>query len=108
MIHKIFTVYDSKAKAYLPPFFLHATGLAIRAITDCVDDPEHQFYRHPADYTLFECGTFDDEICEFVILQPKITVAALIELKGEDHGRIEGMPLARPRHSDHLDNEDTN
>lgn len=60
MIHKIFTIHDSGAKAYLAPFFLHSEGIAIRTFTDCVNDPDHAFGRHPKDYTLMEIGTFDD------------------------------------------------
>lgn len=60
MIHKIFTVFDCKAEAYLPPFLLHAKGQAIRAFTDMANDPNHVFNKHPEDYTLFELGEFDD------------------------------------------------
>lgn len=57
----MFTIYDDKAKAYLPPFFLPEVGQAIRTFADCVNDPkgEHAFSRHPADYTLFLVGEFD-------------------------------------------------
>jgi len=60
MKHRIFTVFDVKAQAYLPPFCLHERGLAIRAFADCVNSKDHQFGKHPGDYTLFEMGSFDD------------------------------------------------
>ena len=60
MIHKIFTIHDKAAAAYLPPFILHAEGIAIRTFTDCINDTNHQFSRHPADYTLLCIGEFDD------------------------------------------------
>ena len=60
MKHKMFSVHDVKAGAYFPPWFLHQVGMAIRCFSDCVNDPEHNFGRHPADYTLFEIGEFDD------------------------------------------------
>lgn len=60
MLHKIFTVYDQKAEAYLPPFFLPQTGMAVRTFSDCVNNPEHQFGAHPSDYTLSEIGTWDE------------------------------------------------
>jgi len=56
----IFAIYDTKAAAHLPPFFLPTRGLAIRAFTDCVNDSTHQFSKHPEDYTLFLVGNFDD------------------------------------------------
>lgn len=60
MILKIFSVYDSKAKAHLPPFFLPEEGMAIRTFKDCINSKEHQFGAHPEDYTLKQIGTFDD------------------------------------------------
>lgn len=56
----MFTVYDHKAAAYLPPFFLPTVDMALRAFADCIQSPEHQFGRHPHDYTLYEIGGYDD------------------------------------------------
>ena len=69
MIHKIFTVHYSAAGAYLAPFFLHAEGIAIRTFTDCVNDPEHAFGRHPKDYNLMVLGEFNDSNGEITIYQ---------------------------------------
>ncbi len=60
MKHKIFTIYDECAKAFLPPFVLHQTAMAVRAFSDAVNDPGSQFGKHPKDYTLFDIGVFDD------------------------------------------------
>ncbi len=59
---KIFTVYDSKAKAYLTPFFIKTTGEALRQFTDIVNNKEHYFSQHPEDYSLFEIGTYDEQL----------------------------------------------
>ena len=64
MEHNIFTVFDQKAKAYLPPFFLPRPEMALRVFTDCVNDPTHQFGKHPADYTLLQLGDYDDDTRE--------------------------------------------
>lgn len=64
MIFKLFSIYDEKARAYLPPFILPERGQAIRIFTDCVNSNDHQFGKHPSDYTLFELGTFDDSSSE--------------------------------------------
>ena len=61
MKHKVFAVYDEKAKAYLTPFFLPEAGMAKRTFGDCVNDPQHQFGLHPADYTLFELAVWNLE-----------------------------------------------
>lgn len=60
MVHRIFTIHDSKAEAFLPPFFLPTAGMATRAFADMVMQPEHAFNQHPEDYTLFEIGEWSD------------------------------------------------
>lgn len=64
---KIFSVYDSKAEAYLPPFFVGSTGLAVRMFSQAAQDSSHQFCKHASDFTLFELGVWDDEHSAFVI-----------------------------------------
>lgn len=61
MIHKIFSVHDAAAKAYIAPFFLPEEGQAIRGFKTAVNDPNHAFGQHPSDYTLMVLGIFDDE-----------------------------------------------
>jgi len=60
MEHKIFSIYDQKAYAYLPPFTLPHADMAERTFMDCINSSDHAFGRNPADYTLFELGTYDD------------------------------------------------
>lgn len=66
MIYKVFTVFDVVGNAYLQPFFMTTTGQAIRGFSDVVNDPSHQFNKHPNDYYLCELGTFDDSIASLV------------------------------------------
>lgn len=56
MIEYIFSIYDTKAEAYMQPFFLKTDDLAIRAFADCVNDKDHNFGRHPEDYHLVKVG----------------------------------------------------
>lgn len=69
MIHKIFTIHDAAAGAYLAPFFLHAEAMAIRTFSDCINDDNHQFGRHPKDYNILCLGEFDDNAGTFEIYQ---------------------------------------
>lgn len=80
MIHNIYTVHDTKSAAYLQPFFLMTDGQALRAIEDCVNDPSHQFARHPADYNLFKIGAFDDETGKCDIYDTPFHMRKLLEL----------------------------
>ncbi len=67
----IFTIYDEKAAAHLPPFFLHAAAMAIRTFSDAVNQKEHAFNKHPDHYTLFEHGVFDDNTGDFNVYPAK-------------------------------------
>ena len=74
----IFTVYDTKAETYMPPFFVPSKGLAIRAFEDCINSQDHHFGKHPADYTLFSLGHFDTDHGEF-ILTDRISIGNGVE-----------------------------
>lgn len=79
MIKKVFTVYDEKSEAYLQPFFLDTVGQAIRAITDCVNDVDHNFCRHSSDFSLFLLGEFNDSDASFT--PDKKCLGSLVEFK---------------------------
>jgi len=55
-----YTLFDNKALQYHPPFFSSTDGAAIRSISDLVADPNTTVGRHPTDYVLYCCGTYDD------------------------------------------------
>lgn len=79
MIIKIFTIFDQKAEAYLAPFFLNTKGQAIRAFSDSINDPSHQFNHHPEDYTLFQLGEYDDSAASIDTLPSPISLGVAIE-----------------------------
>ena len=62
MISKMFAIYDSKAESYNAPFCFGAVGQAVRAFADLANDQQSNIAKHPADYNLFEVGTYDDQI----------------------------------------------
>jgi len=59
-MYQIYSVLDTKAAAFAPPFFLHRDEVAIRAFRDAVLDPKHPMSAHPGDYHLYNIGQFDD------------------------------------------------
>lgn len=84
-----FTVHDSKASAYLQPFFAPSRGVAIRMFTDACNDPEHQFFRHPEDFTLFSIGVFYQETGQWEAIVPAVPLG-----KALDYVKSSGqMPL---------------
>jgi len=76
MILACFTIHDSKAEAYMQPFFFPTRGLAIRTFTDMANDSQSNIGRYPEDYTLFEIGHYDDQNATF---QNHLTPVAVIK-----------------------------
>lgn len=79
VIYDVFSVHDVKADAFLPPFILPKQSMAIRVFSDCINSPDHQFGRHPADYTLFRLGSFDDENGQFLLERTKHSLGNGVE-----------------------------
>lgn len=75
---KLFSIYDSKAEAFIQPFFSPATGSAIRSFETAANDAGSDFHKYGADYTLFEIGTFDEHTCELTPLESKINLGLAI------------------------------
>jgi len=92
MINEMFTIYDGKAEAYLPPFFLHQIAMASRVFSDCINSKDHQFSKHPEDYTLFHIGSFDDNTA-------KITSFTAVSL-GNGVELVES--LLQPTYEEHI------
>lgn len=60
MKQHIFSVFDNKAEAFITPFFMPRPAMAERVFREMCNAEDHQFGKHPSDYTLFELGEFDD------------------------------------------------
>lgn len=74
MKHKMYTIHDRKAGAFLPPFIMPVEAMALRAFGDCVNDSNHAFNRHPEDYTLFRIADFDDQTGMFELESAPVSV----------------------------------
>lgn len=61
MILKMFTIYDSKAEVYQPPFCARTSAEAVRIFQGLANDDTHPIGQYPSDYTLFRIGMFDQE-----------------------------------------------
>lgn len=78
-LYDVFSVHDVKADAYLPPFILPKEAMAIRVFSDCINSDTHQFGQHPADYTLFRLGMFDDANGQFLLERGKQSLGNGVE-----------------------------
>lgn len=75
----IFTVFDSKAEAFLQPYFSPTEGTAIRAFASAANDKDHQFSRYAADYTLFQIGSWDDLDGTITMYPAKLPLGTALE-----------------------------
>lgn len=83
---RVYTLFDSKTEAYIPPFYAKAKGDAIRQITQVVNDKnsKQDFAKYPEDFTLFEIGVFDDSIGRFTPHEANESMACLVSFKTSD------------------------
>lgn len=84
MINKVYSIFDSKVGAHLQPFFMQANGAAIRAVTELVKDKTHAFGKFPADYTLFELGTFDNSTGVFDMFPTPRSLGVCVEFMSQE------------------------
>lgn len=68
---KAYAIHDSKIGAFTAPFFVRNEGLAIRSFERAAMNPEQTMHTHPADFTLFEIGWYDEQTGSLVGEQPR-------------------------------------
>lgn len=87
MIFDIFSVYDEKLEAFLPPFVLVNERMAKRVFADCVNSESHAFGKNPHDYTLFRLGQFDDSDGQLLVERTKHSLGNGVEFRSLDRPR---------------------
>ncbi len=80
-MYQIFSIFDSKAEAYLQPFFAVSRGIAIRMIMKATADSESDFHHFAADYTLFHIGAWDPQKGTIDMLDCFVSVDNLLKYK---------------------------
>lgn len=58
---KVYSIRDSKAEAFNPPFYKHTHGEAERDFTELTRKTDSMVHKYPEDYDLYYCGTYDDQ-----------------------------------------------
>lgn len=79
MEQQIYSVYDSKAAAYLQPFYLPRHELAERAFAHAACTEGHAFNNFAGDYTLFWIGTWDEENGILTNAEAKLNMGTALE-----------------------------
>jgi hypothetical protein len=82
--YTIFSSRDVKSESFGQPFFALHVGLAIRALTDAVNNHREpsDLSNHPEDFILFELGSFDSSTGTITPLEaPRSVVNCLTLVK---------------------------
>lgn len=89
-LHRIVAVRDIQIEEFMRPFTVPAIGGATRSFTDEVNRnaPDNQMHQHPADYHLYEVGTFDTQTGEVL---PLPAPGSRLLLRGED-AQVKNQP----------------
>lgn len=69
---KMYTINDCKAEFYQNPFFARTNDEAKRLFSQAVNDKSQNnlMNQSPADFTLFECGSFDEVTGRVTSIEP--------------------------------------
>ena len=84
-----FSIFDSKLGKYFAPTFMPSRGIAIRQFSDQAMDENTPIGKHPADYTLFEVGQFDDDKGVLINHEANVSLGTALEYLEAAHS--EGM-----------------
>ena len=74
----IISVKDTAAQAFGRPIFVPAIPVALRSFRDEVNrvDSSDDLARHPADFELYEIGSFDDASGIIEVMEPRLVARA--------------------------------
>lgn len=78
---EMFSVHDSKAEAFIQPIFAPTTAVALRLFKQAANDPNSDFCKFAADYTLFHVATFCQDTGTMEALATPESVALAITLQ---------------------------
>lgn len=89
----MYIVYDGKSESYTLPMFHLAVGDAIRNFTQAANSKESMIGLYPEDFSLFECGEYDEQTGKFSLYKAIKHVANAIDLVQSS----EPVPLESPQ-----------
>lgn len=55
---QLYSILDTKAEAFFPPFPAANAAEALRSFSDLLVDPQSKIGKHPEDYRLYHVGEF--------------------------------------------------
>lgn len=103
MIHKMYTMFDTKAGVFSKPFFSISDGVAKRAIFEAAQEGRADFARYPHDFMCYRIGEFDDNEADVRTHAPAgLGLVAQIqqEYRAAVDNSTQDMPDAAPQRDD--------
>lgn len=91
-MQKIYTVKDLVSETHMRPFFSPTNGAAMRAFQEAASDPEHDFYKYPEDYVLYEIGEYHEDIAEVMALTKNVRLGSAKEFQNQTPEELMGEP----------------
>lgn len=78
MILLAYSIHDSVAQFFGPPFFVKTDGEARRVFGDACKDTRSNLSEHPSDYSLYRIGHFDDNSGDLVPVAPVLLTRGVL------------------------------
>lgn len=75
----VVAVRDSALDAFMQPFHVPTTGMAIRSFMDEVNRVESPLNAHPSDYELFQLATWNDSDGVFHQLSTPVSLVRAVD-----------------------------
>lgn len=83
----VYSIYDSKAEAFITPWFAQTPAVAMRQFIAAAND-KGDFNRFAEDYTLFELGKWDTETALFESHKTPISKGNAIQFRTEKPPKV--------------------
>lgn len=71
MKRNIYVIFDHKGQYYNVPFYLHNDAMAVRVLTDLVNEEGSEINKHPEDFSVFHIGEYENNHAELVPCEPR-------------------------------------
>lgn len=77
---KLFSIFDSKANAYMNPFIQATAPAAMRSFGAACCDSNSEFHKFAEDFTLFELGEWDEHTGSILMYVTPRPICKAIEI----------------------------
>lgn len=86
MVKLVCSVFDTKGSIFANPFTSVNQSTALRDFHRAASDPDTNISHYPADYVLFELGTFDDSLGTFSLHSQPVNLGPATQFQNSNQG----------------------